>query len=315
MVPSSWSGVSVKLPAKRIARGREIRQHSAPSGVWTGAWSDLLDAPAGRIEVPPAHHLIHFLLDGRVSLRVSGAGLDRVVRAGPGSITIIPTGGRYAFLSDGPSRSVICSIDPDEMIALVAPELAGAAAEFAILTHVGIADSQLWYFGEALSRELADPEHMANSLYVQSLHIGLTIQLLRRYTPLGRRSGSRCALATRLTNDRQARAKAYIEEHLADGSSLDAVAAAVGVSPFHFARMFKASVGLTPHQYRTQARVDRAKQLLEPGGLSLVQVALDVGFSSQSHLTAVFRKAVGLTPAVYRRRCGQAARGGQTGTV
>jgi AraC family transcriptional regulator len=79
------------------------------------------------------------------------------------------------------------------------------------------------------------------------------------------------------------------------------MAGLLGLSPYHFARMFRRAVGVPPHQYVLQRRVERAKGLLLAGRLGLSDVALAVGFSDQSHLTRVFRRAVGITPARFRR--------------
>jgi AraC family transcriptional regulator len=73
------------------------------------------------------------------------------------------------------------------------------------------------------------------------------------------------------------------------------------VSPYHFARLFKHSTGLPPHQYVIACRVERAKELLrERDRLPLADVAAEVGFSSQSHFTRHFKRLVGVTPRRFR---------------
>jgi AraC family transcriptional regulator len=257
----------------------------------------------GPIEVPRDCHLVHFLIEGRVRLRVSGPGFDRAEATGPGGVTVVPAGGAHAFGSDGPARAVVCLIDPTELRALVDLQGCGPVTDLGLLPQVGATDPRLWVYGEALHRELSAPGALGTDSYVQVLHLGLAIQLLRACTAIGRQHDRPPGRSTRLTFGRLARAKAFIEQHLAENFPLLDLAEAVGVSPFHFARMFKGSVGVTPHQYLIQVRIERAKQLLERGTLPLIEIALQVGFSSQSHLTAVFRKTVGLTPAVYRERC------------
>jgi AraC family transcriptional regulator len=89
----------------------------------------------------------------------------------------------------------------------------------------------------------------------------------------------------------------YIREHLDAELSLDHLAAVTHLSPYHFARLFKNSTGLPPHQYVVARRVERAKELLrQRDGLSLADVAVEVGFSSQSHFTRHFKRLVGVTP-------------------
>ena len=93
----------------------------------------------------------------------------------------------------------------------------------------------------------------------------------------------------------------YIEEHLDAGPTLEQMAAVARLSPYHFARQFKAATGLPPHQYVIARRVERAKQLLqEDGDLSLAEVAARAGFSDQSQFSHHFKRLVGVTPGQFR---------------
>jgi len=92
-----------------------------------------------------------------------------------------------------------------------------------------------------------------------------------------------------------------MHEHLARDISLQDLAAVVRLSPFHFARMFKQSTGVTPHQYLVRCRVMRAKELLLANRHSVADVAAQVGFCDQSHLAGHFKRVVGLTPRVFVR--------------
>jgi AraC family transcriptional regulator len=79
-----------------------------------------------------------------------------------------------------------------------------------------------------------------------------------------------------------------------------ALAGLVQMSPSHFARMFKASFGFTPYQYVMLKRVEAAKDLFAHTQLSSTQVAMELGFSSQSHFLKVFRQFTGVTPKQYK---------------
>lgn len=94
----------------------------------------------------------------------------------------------------------------------------------------------------------------------------------------------------------------YIEENLDRNLSLEAMAAEVAVSPLYLPRSFKAALGESPHQYVIRRRIERAKELLTSGDTPVVDVALAVGFSSQSHLSSWFVRLVGVSPAEYRRQ-------------
>jgi AraC family transcriptional regulator len=93
----------------------------------------------------------------------------------------------------------------------------------------------------------------------------------------------------------------YIENHLDAAPSLEQMAAVAGLSPYHFARQFKAATGLPPHQYVIARRVERAKQLLQTGtDKSLAEVAAHAGFSDQSVFSHHFKRLVGVTPGQFR---------------
>jgi AraC family transcriptional regulator len=73
-----------------------------------------------------------------------------------------------------------------------------------------------------------------------------------------------------------------------------------GMSQYYFASLFKQSMGVTPWQYVMQQRLERAKELLTQRDRSIVEIALQCGFKSQSHFTQQFRKFTGVTPKRYQ---------------
>ena len=96
------------------------------------------------------------------------------------------------------------------------------------------------------------------------------------------------------------RARDYIHAYYHDDISLDSVADAAGLSPFHLSRVFKKETGLPPHKYLTQVRVHRARAMLT-GGLPIADVALATGFADQSHLTKWFKRVIGVPPGAYQQ--------------
>jgi AraC-like DNA-binding protein len=92
----------------------------------------------------------------------------------------------------------------------------------------------------------------------------------------------------------------YLIEHYAENVFLEQLARLVGLSPFHFSRVFSEQVGMPPHAFQTQVRVARAKTLLLSGE-SITQVADQTGFADQSHLTRHFKRLIGVTPGQYQQ--------------
>lgn len=140
---------------------------------------------------------------------------------------------------------------------------------------------------------------LGDRLYLESLSSILGIHLLRHYcqvVPKIRQAAGGLAphkLSTVLE---------YIQARLSQELSLAAMAAEIGVSRCHFATQFRATMGLAPHQYVSQQRIEKAKRALRSPQRSITDVALDCGFSNQSHFTKVFKKQTGTTPKSYRER-------------
>ncbi len=93
----------------------------------------------------------------------------------------------------------------------------------------------------------------------------------------------------------------YIDAHSDQQIRIDTLAALADISKFHFARMFKQETGLSPYQYVLRHRIRKLRGLLMDSRKSLAELAFEVGFSSQSHMSETFRKVVGISPGKYRK--------------
>jgi AraC-like DNA-binding protein len=96
------------------------------------------------------------------------------------------------------------------------------------------------------------------------------------------------------------RARDYLDQHYAENVTLDDLAAAASLSPFHLLRVFRRTVGLPPHAYLTGVRVRQARRLLL-ADLPIADVAAQTGFADQSHLSRHFKRIVGVPPGRYRQ--------------
>jgi AraC family transcriptional regulator len=92
----------------------------------------------------------------------------------------------------------------------------------------------------------------------------------------------------------------YVDENLGGKITLQDLAVVAGLSRMHFAAQFRASVGMRPHEYLLKRRIECAEELLKQADISLVDVALTVGFQTQAHFTTVFKRFAGDTPYQWR---------------
>nr|WP_288354864.1 AraC family transcriptional regulator [uncultured Pseudomonas sp.] len=117
-----------------------------------------------------------------------------------------------------------------------------------------------------------------------------------------RHAGVRQAAVAGLEPRAVSLAKELLAARLGEPPSLEELAAAVNLSPFHFARVFRRATGLPPHAWLQQRRLEQARALLRDACAPL-SVALQLGFADQSHLTRQFKQVYGVGPGEYRNAC------------
>jgi len=98
------------------------------------------------------------------------------------------------------------------------------------------------------------------------------------------------------------RVREHIDRNLAEHIEISDLAMLAGLSPCHFSRAFKQSMGMPPHRYLTSRRVQEAARLIESTDKPMFEIALDVGFSDQSHFTRVFSVQIGESPGRFRHQ-------------
>jgi AraC family transcriptional regulator len=155
-----------------------------------------------------------------------------------------------------------------------------------------------------LDRILAQPE-MYSRVYVESLAIVLLAEIMHAQAidlSQDRRATPRSPLKGGLASWQRNAVCDYIEGNLHQDISLAELAAIARLSPYHFCRAFKESVGMPPHRYQMSRRIERAKTLLADPALSITDAAVAVGYGSLSRFSALFRQVTGHSPRDYRRK-------------
>ncbi len=218
----------------------------------------------------------------------------------PGTILFSPAH-RYAWVGKKAQtlgRFVILSIDPSEVARLDDDDFDSAQVTF--LPQPELNDEGVRRILFAIKDEIESPGP-AGQLYRETLTLELLVHLVRSASNLAR-TPRPIAAKGGLPGWRLRRTLELLEANLTDTPSLDQLARHVGLSPTHFCREFKRSVGVPPHRYLIDRRVSRARELMADRRLSLTEIALTCGFGSSSRFSTVFKRAVGVSPSVYRHR-------------
>lgn len=161
----------------------------------------------------------------------------------------------------------------------------------------GEADPVIESLGVALL-PLFESGHSSPPALLQHLASAICAHVLHDYSDEAMRNGtSESALAVW----QEKAAKEFMLDHLGEDLSIALIASSIGYSANHFGQEFKRATGLTPHQWLTRMRVEKAKKLLAQKAMDLGTVADLCGFTDQSHFTKVFQRATGMTPAVWRQ--------------
>lgn len=151
-----------------------------------------------------------------------------------------------------------------------------------------------------LRTELHRGQNGGEQLYIDSLANALTVNILRDYSTTTKPQP--IAIYEGGLNDRVLlKAIEYINDRLSESIKLEELSNHVGISKFHFSRLFKKSMGVSPHQYVMQQRINRAKQLLLKADESISDIAIMCGFNTHAHMSKYFRNYVGMTPKAYRQ--------------
>jgi AraC family transcriptional regulator len=208
-----------------------------------------------------------------------------------GGIAIIPKGIAHRCNWNGPAQFMVLAIEPALLFQFGQDWVNCDRIE--LIPHFMTKQDALIQGIFCALREEIESSKIGGYLLIDSLKTTLAIHLLRNYCTTKPKLSS---YADGLSKSTLQQVTEYINEHLHQDVKLNELAAIAQMSPYHFLRLFKQSLGVTPHQYILQRRIEKAKCLLQHGELSIADVAARVGFCDQSHFTRYFKRIVGVTP-------------------
>jgi AraC family transcriptional regulator len=251
--------------------------------------------PGRMLEHRTEFHEINISVSGHMKTeRITETGRRKIYSAGDGGLCITPAGQTVGARWDRPLDNLGFFFDP-AFVSQTAVENQ-LSPNFDFFEDFREKDPLIQHIGLTLLAE-SESDTPEGRLYADSLIQTLTLHVLKNY------STARSAAEKKtggLSGYRLRRVKEFIDANLDEDLNLATLAAVADLSQFHFARAFRRSTGLTPQQYLTERRIERAKQLLAREDLPIVEVGLQTGFKNQSHFTTLFRKYTKYTPKVWR---------------
>jgi AraC family transcriptional regulator len=223
-----------------------------------------------------------------------------------GSASICPRGVnvKYLHIDSGPLNLLHIYMPVDLFGMLRCPD--GDVANAGLIYTGGFHDPLVQSIGFAVAEELMKEvtEARTSQLFLDSFAVGLAARLLQQYTQNKCRNFTETyfdALTTGgLDRTRLNRVIDFIQNNIDSDISLDDLAKIACLSAFHFCRAFKTATGLSPFQYISEVRINKAKVLLAHQRTPINDIALSTGFSTGANLARAFKKAVGLSPSQYR---------------
>ena len=251
-------------------------------------------APFEQPEVTAVGHILSIHLSDPIELEHKSNRFWRRDLIEPHALCLTPDGTSFAARWRESVETIVIRLNADWLKSVASQVLLSDAYELTI--ERGKQDSFLYSLVTTLRNEVAD-NYQAGQLYYDSLLNTLGVHLVSKY----RTQPSPIEVKHEGLSPAKLRtAIAFMKANCDRNLKLREIAQAVGLSEYYCDRQFKKSLGITPHQYLTRYRIDRAKQLLKQQNLSIAQIAQKCGFSSQSYFTKQFRQIVGVTPKVYR---------------
>jgi AraC family transcriptional regulator len=258
-----------------------------------------LHVPACDVVIPPCSHhqvILSHRPPDKAYVRFDDVRMHRPPAAG--SMVVVPAGVAMQLRSSGCKDSFHVYLEP-RLVGQVAADAFGIdPARLTVPALPGFQSTDLRSAIDAVHRELMT--NTGGAIAAESLARTVAVQLIRQVRrqsaslPSVKPSGSLPQSKLRTVID-------FVAENLDRNIGLEEMASVVHLSPFHFSRQFKSAIGLAPHQFVINRRVERARHLLQrQPELSLAEIALSAGFCDQSQFSHHFKRLVGLTPGQFR---------------
>jgi AraC family transcriptional regulator len=249
---------------------------------------------------PPAEadHIVDVHVGEPVRLNVRMDGQAHRGLQSTGDLSVVPAGVTARWTMGAAADALLLRLAP-ALVEDVAEGLGLSRSRAALLPALVVRDPHVVHLSHVLKAE-RDSGYASGRVFIESIGVAVAARLLCRQanTPLQSEMRSRELPLWRLRAVRE-----YIDAHLDKDLSLAELARVAGFSVSHFKPLFRRAVGVPVHRYVVEQRVERARRLILQGQRSMADIALEAGFTHQSHMARWVRRVLGITPAevaVYR---------------
>jgi AraC family transcriptional regulator len=255
------------------------------------------DGPGESAEGYAANHLLTLRLGDPLQSEMRRPGARTVARIPFGGISIGPASMPCSGNWDRAGKGLVLQID-QEFLTSIAGGTSRGKLELRP-SHCNM-DPVIFNLSISLLKDGAK-QHPYGTAYGEAIATALGAQLVRHYSEISREEISRRFSSPDLGKQTLARVLDYLNTNLGEDITISRLAQLAGLEPYQFVRAFKRTMGMTPHRYIVENRIEIAKRQLRTSELSITSVALEVGFATPNHFSSVFRKLVGTSPSLYRR--------------
>ena len=271
-------------------------EHDSESAPWAGIKLEhYKSCPAERPEVTTDSYLAAVCLSGTGHADYAPCKAKEFPALyEPGSVSFTGPGVIPPYRLTGDIEFVVMEVAP-KFIVWAADELV-AKRPIEIAQSFAVREQGIRHILLTMHHELLNG-FQSGRLFGECIGLSLATALLTRHSTVPIRNGR---YKGGLSQYKLRQVTEYIDVNLASALSLSEMADQLDMGPCHFARAFKESVGVSPHQYVLRRRIERALQLLKGSHPSLAEMSRELGFSSQGHFSTAFHRFVGVSPSSYR---------------
>ena len=247
-------------------------------------------------EIFAEHHVLLNLCDTphRVQNRRNGELRDFTFHKH--EIIVTPSGIRSGWRWFGKSDVIVVTLDPEKVETFAKRELGIILDRQQLVDLPQFSDADLCNAGVML-RDALENDDLTSGVMFEAMSRIFLVKLLQRY---GQRRPEELALSARFTSNHFARVLTFIRANLDRTITVDNLAKEAGMSPSHFGRVFKETIGETPMQYVLAYRIEQAVVMMKDPARQLGEIALACGFADQAHFSRSFKQVTGRTPRQYR---------------